>query len=80
MDKKSMDFLTAHFVSMELAGVQEKFTKEVFKIAKEYGVDEFDLMRKAATVIVGSADDPFFKEKVAPSVWEGIEEENKREE
>lgn len=76
---KINDFMTAHFVAAELAGIQEDFTHAVFKIAKKYNLDEFYLMEKAGRVIVESADDPFFREKVAPSVWEEINEEDEQE-
>jgi len=77
MSKKlhDLDFTEGVVVAIELAKIQGEFSKAIFKLAKEYGLDDIELLNMASKVVLDSTRNPEFVENVAPTIREELEEE-----
>ena len=73
-----MGVIEAIRLSKELADATTAFNEIIFELAVEFGLDEIELLRKSASVLMRSVDDPYYVEKVVPPIIERIKEEKAR--
>lgn len=75
-----LDPINSMRFNWDLTELTSQFFMAIFRVSKDYGVDELEVMKLVSHVLSHSADDPKFKDEIAPSIWRLIEiEENEQE-